>query len=307
MKKFFKENKIAIVVYIVMLILIGLGVREYNRDYGYQKRIEQHKNTIEKCQQYDYSTLTREERELIVNACQELENKEVKMDDTITTFFYILYTKKLYYLHLIIPILIIICSVKKWHSYIKNGVIKNTLTREKYSKCLKKEFLDSYKQVAVFLGFILLIFLISFVISVHFDYTEALSFDGLVEHDFYKTMPYSLIMFFIILGLSYFMYINISLISAKYNKNYYVCVIVSYLIWLALNILVEVLIGGYLCRLFLKLPIGQTFSLLALYVTWTTKEQLIQFGLTLTLTILSFVALYLVYHKKEGVVMACEK
>lgn len=307
MKKFLKENKIAIVVYIVMLILIGLGVREYNREYGYQKRIEQRENTIEKCQQFDYSELAIEERELVKNACEKIKNEEVKMDDTITTFFYILYTKKLYYLHLIIPIMIIICAIKKWHTFMKNGVVKNTLTREKYSKCLKREFLNSYKQVAVFLGFILLIFLISFIISGHFDYTEALSYGGLVEHDFYNTMPYSLIIFFIILGLSYFMYINISLISAKYNKNYYVCVIISYLIWLALNILVEVLIGGYLCRLFLKLPIGQTFSLLALYVTWTTKEQLIQLGLTLTLTILSFVVLYLVYRKKEGVIMACEK
>ncbi len=304
MKKFLKENKIAIVVYIVMLILIGLGVSEYNREYGYKKRVEQHENLLKKCEEYDYST---EGHEIMEKVCERTKNEEVKMDDTITTFFYILFTRKLSNFHLIIPIFIMICAIKKWHSYMRNGLIKNTLTREKYSKCLRKGFLDSYKQVAVFLGFIFLIFIISFFISGHFDYTEALSYDGLVRHDFYNTMPYALIIFFIILGLSYFMYVNIALISARYNKNYYVCIIISYLIWLALDILVEVFISGYLLWKVFKINTNGTFSLFSIYDSWTTKEQIIQLGLTFTLAVISFIILYLVYRKKEGVVMANEK
>ena len=39
MKLFLKKNKIAIVVYIVMVILIGLGVSDYQKENEYQKRL----------------------------------------------------------------------------------------------------------------------------------------------------------------------------------------------------------------------------------------------------------------------------
>lgn len=310
MKLFLKENKLLIVIYFFMFVLIVFGVSEYQKGYGYQKQLKRYEEFIEQCDEYDYLSSTEEEQELMSKVCEEYKkNKEekIKKKDTITIFFYILTTRVLSNIYLVVPLFIMICSVKKWHNYMKNGAIKNMLTREPYYKTIKKSFLNAYKQIFVFLGFIIIIFGISYLISGHFDYTEGLSYDGLVNHDFYNTMPYSLIIFFVILALSYFMYINIALICTKYNKNYYVCVIVSYLLWLALDILVEVIIGGYILWVFFKINTGQTFSLFALYDSWTVKEQFIQLSLTLILALISFIAVYLVYRKREGVVIASEK
>lgn len=304
MKTILKENKILIIIYVIMFIIISLGVFEYQNEYGYKKRIEAKNYLITMCKEQE-----KQDNYVESNFCSNVQNMEIKMDDTITTFFNILFTKSLYYLCIIMPLFIIICSINKWHKYIKNGVIKNFLMRQKYSELIKTQFLKCYKQILLFLGFILLIFIISFFISHHFDYSNALMNGGLVERDFYTNMPYSFILFLIVLALNYALYINIALISCRFNKNYYVCILVSYLTWMAIDIIIEIFIGGViLTSLFkIKSSVRQVFNLLALYTSWSNKEALIQLFLSLFLVLISFLIVYIVYRKKEKVVIASEK
>lgn len=286
MKLFLKENKILIIVYIVMFILIGLGVYEYQRNYGYQKRLEYHEHAIKSCEEFDYSTKSEEEQEFMKNVCDRYKNEEVKTDDTITTFFKILDTKALSSLHLIIPLFIIICSLKKW----SNSVKKITLY---------KKILNCYKQVLIFLGFIVLIFGICYLLSGHFDYNNVLEFN-VVSNNFYTTMPYSLLVFFLILALNYILYINISLIVAKYSKNFYLSVLESYIIWLILIFINYVMICSVILNYYLKISInGDAFNLFDFYAMSTFDVLLAQLGATFFLTGITFIIIFLVYHNKN--------
>ena len=83
MKKFFKENKILIIVYIIMFVLIGFGVYEYQKDHGYKKRVEYHERILKQCEDYDYRTKTEDEQEFMKGVCERTQSEEVKMDDTI--------------------------------------------------------------------------------------------------------------------------------------------------------------------------------------------------------------------------------
>lgn len=70
-------------------------------------------------------------------------DKTYLTDDTITTFYTILTSKELFYISLIIPIIIMACSIESFHKKIKNGTIKNELMREKYSKVLSNSFIKA--------------------------------------------------------------------------------------------------------------------------------------------------------------------
>lgn len=275
MKKFFKENKILIIVYIIMFVLIGFGVYEYQKDHGYKKRVEYHERILKQCEDYDYRTKTEDEQEFMKGVCERTQSEEVKMDDTITTFFDLLDTKSLSYFYKLIPLFIIVCSLSR-------------LSRTKKS-------LKCYKQALVFLGFILLIFGISFIISGHFDYRLALNYE---DNNFYTTMPYSILVFFLILALNYVFYINLSLIVAKYSKNIYFSIFITSIIWLVLVLFIYVIVGALLFGFYFNLSLSESFSLLDIYSMIEFESLLGQLGVSLILAIGSFTVFYLSYRKK---------
>ena len=291
MKLFLKKNKIAIVVYIVMVILIGLGVSDYQKENEYQKRLEYQERALKDCEEYDYST----ESEIMESVCERIKNEEVKKDDTLTVFLKIL-GPRVMFLNLILPLLIIACSIKKWHSYMKNGIIKHFLIRKKYSQILKQIFCDCYKYILIFLSFIFLTFIISFIISGHFEYLDLISY---VKEEFYDLLPYSLIVMFLNLVINYFIYINIALITTKYNKNYYVCVLMSYLFWLISFLLIDVVIIRFLLMEVFSIPIDKSFNLFDIYFPSSISNMLLQLIIFAIVALLSFIILLFVYRKKE--------
>lgn len=288
MKLFLKENKVLIIVYLIMLILVGLGVNEYNKEYGYEKRVEQKKLYIKRCQEVDFSTMTLEEQELMTRTCEKNKNEEVQMDDTITTFFGILNTKAVHYISFIVPLFVIICSIKKWSSYLRNS--KNSLTKEEFMK----NVLKVYKQIITFIGFIFLIFVISFIISRHFDYSQVINIQ-----DFYQHLPFSLIMFFLVLVMNYGFYINIAIISTKYSNKPITCILISYFLWLLIAIFLSIILGIFIFDNLLRIKIGETFNIVNLYNMNCFKDVLLQLVISVILFMVSYILLLCIYRYKK--------
>ena len=175
--------------------------------------------------------------------------------------------------------------------------------REKYSKVMLKSFIKSYKKVFLFIGVLLIVLFVSFLISGHFEYHEGVN-SYRENLGIYEILP----VFFINIFLHYIFYMNIALVMCKRNRNFFVAIILSFLTWLGCAIVTESIIHKYILFNIFKLKFSaDTFNLLAIYAWRIEDGVLLPFYLSILLCCLSFVWLWLTYRKKESVVFACEE
>lgn len=306
---FIKENKVTFIIFLLVIFWLILGICEYVNDYGWNTRMNALENQVELCYKNNYIS---HESEFFRSTCTdyiELYSKPTKkdiMDDTFTGFFTILSTNKLYYISLIFPLLIMICSIEHFHKKFKNGFIKNEITRDSYFKVLKKSVISCYLRSFVFVLLILFVCLLAYFICGHFNYEQRLFLFPTYEW-FYTNLPISIIIYFLNIIFQYLFYVNIAFIFVKNNKNIFVCVILSYLCWLIIDIILELIIARYILFFLFDIWLGDTFNLFSIYV-WDLRDgDLLKFYISIVLFFLSFLVLCLKYRNKEKVVISCEK
>jgi len=303
MKIFFKKNKYAIIVFSLLLVWISFAIGIYIKEYGYETIFNAREKIIEKCADIDFV-----KNPEMVEMCREWVNLDIELDDTFTAYYTVMFSRAMYYFSLIAPILIIVCSVKNFHNDIKYGNIKNKLIREKYSRVMYKSIVNCYKNIFVVILVLILALIMCYFVSGHFDYSNALALGQTTFSEwFFINLPYSYIMYLLVIIFNYILYINIALMFTKYNKNIFVCIIASYLTWLAIDIVAEIIITRYVLFMRFGYWSDDAMNLLAIY-TWTPDSwNLIQILFALALAIFSFILVLFSYRKKEVIVIASEK
>lgn len=308
MRLFIKKNKITILVIILLGVWFSIGISTYVKEYGYKARLEGVDYGVERCKEVDW-----ENDSFLKAACEnffETQNNSDRIkltDDTLTAFYIIVTSAPMFYISLIIPVLVMLCAVENFHKNLKNGYIKNKLARAKYSSVIIKSFWNSYKKIFLFMAVLLVVLFASYLISGHFVYHESVN---CYEENLwiYKNFPFYLIIYFINIFLNYIFYMNIAFCMCKRNKNMFIAVILSFLIWLAIDIFTEIILTGYIFGGLFKIKLSaDAFNLFAIYAWRMRDGDMLIFCCTIILTILSFVALWLTYRKKESVVIASEK
>lgn len=308
MKLFIKGNKITILVIILLIIWFSFGIGTYIKEYGYEARLKMVDVTIDKCNDLDYESDAFLKKVCVdaVNIKNNPQRNEI-MDDTLTAFYVILTSPQMFYISLIMPLLLMISAIEKFHKKLKNGFIKNELSRMKYSKVLNNNFLEAYKKIFLFIGILLIVLFISYLISGHFVYHENVN---CYEENLwiYKSYPLYLIIYFINIALHYVFCMNIALCICKKNKNVFLTIIISFLIWLTLDILTEVILTVYVLPDIFNVYLNiDSFNLFAIYA-WRIKDgNLLPFYFSIVLFALSFLWLFITYRKKESVVIASER
>jgi len=168
--------------------------------------------------------------------------------------------------------------------------------------------LNCYKPIIIFPVILLFLYLLCFIYSGHFDTSWAVQF----EYNMYLSFWYksNLILFLIIYFLSIFIYtislLNIGLIISRKNHNLIVVTIESFLLFIAIDIIIELFFGIVLSRL-----LGNGFSSRLNILNFfnvgyaTTILEMILYSTLFV--IMTFIVLIIVYNNKEKFIIDIEK
>lgn len=185
------------------------------------------------------------------------------------------------------------------------GFYKNKLTRITYLQYLKKVLKKAYQCIWIYPVWILILFLISYLISGHFNYQNSI-INPIDEFYIQNFLPFIFI-FLLNIMLNSIFYVHLSLLPIRKNHNYIVSVFASYILFIIWDIISEILIGTILFELVLN--ISQTSNLFSLFNYWVydgISNLGIYIGINILYVVISFLIFYVIYSNKEKVVISSE-
>lgn len=295
MKIFIKNNKVRLIITIILLIWFSLCAIEYKTN-----KIEQQKNydeMVNKCKN--------EEEYQIQEWCNSYTEGKSVIPDTITVYFYIICNSSINYIPWIAPMIIIMISIWNFHKKLHSGYIKNELMRTNYKDCIKEGIIDSLKSAFIFPFVFLFLFLISFMISGHFNIE---SFSQMFVNDiFLNNIPLLMITYFIVMFLHSIFYINLGLVCCKKNRNILVAILIGYLFFIIIAIISEIFIGAFLLRFLGLLKYAPIFNLLDIWLFSEYPSLIFIVLYSVSLVIFSFILLIKTYKDEEEVLICIEK
>lgn len=216
------------------------------------------------------------------------------------------------YLMFLPPLAIMLIVIDNWHNKFKNGNIKNYLTRQSYKHFRKKLFLSIAKTALIY-PLILLIFLgLSFILakggndyaavienSLNYgDYTWA------YHHFFLYIIRSALLLYIQGLMVSFF-----PLVFLNKVKNKVLIILFSYITWIV-SILLLYAFPSMLLDIYFNYKINNAYlnyySFL-MYYNLDIDYYLYLFSLSCFTVFLFFINYFLIYGKKEKVVLQNEK
>lgn len=247
------------------------------------------------------------------NTCNEiLNNGGPVIPDTFTIFFQLLINSNLCYIQLIAPFVIFILSSYDFYREYNTGFYKNKLMRMPYKEYIKTFLLKAYKNIWIFPMWLLVLFIASYIISGHFDLNKTLSYWPThyipVDIEIIKNFIPFMLIFIVNLIFNNLFYVHIALITVKKNSNFIVSILSSYLIFIFCDIILEIFIGIFIGELLLN--ISHASSLFNLFNYWVYSDIpniWIYILYCFMLALGSFIIFYLIYGKKEDVIIASEK
>lgn len=300
LEKFIRKYWITIIAILVLILTLVSGVIKYfDEYYNYSPKYYE---DVEKCKK------TKDERLCkIVNSIETPEEK-LEKEETRNLYFNILYNEL--NLTLIAPLVIIIIIIGLYHSEFSSGAIKNRLTREdmkSYRKRLQKGVL---KTSLLFPLALLLLFLISgFITKFNFNLLDEIKMQAQYDAWNYNNFPLYLLIHSAILYVVGVLYGEIALLSLNKTKNKLLAIILSYLIFFVASIFLYVIIYALLVTNLLNINVSSNYFNLAGH--WALYSKYENYSITLlsmTLyTIISSIVVYLIYRKKEKVLVSNEK
>ncbi len=236
MKKFLKSNKIAILSFLILCIWgIGSGIKANQ----FVTETRQEFNQIIKVCHSEEADET-----LKKHVCPTVQDvTEVKKPSTGFVFFWMIINTNLYLLQFIGPLFIMIPACYHFYKKYRSGAYRNFLVREKYFDYIKKELKGAYKNIWIFPAFLLVLFLISYLISGHFDGSDtvnslfntyrAAEVDHIIHFiPFFFLYGWNLIMLSIL-------FVSISLFWIRKSLNFAVHIVLSMITYLGIQIVLN--------------------------------------------------------------------
>lgn len=191
--------------------------------------------------------------------------------------------------------------------YLKYNILSLELTRNSYKKVKRDFFWQAYKPVLVIVAVIAVLFIISLL------YFKAGLFIAPEYRDqgwseFYYNYPIIfMIMYLLNVVMHMIVFINLSLIVVRKNQNYIADVILTILLFLGLEIFVEVVVEWFIGYILLKKEMSLMFNLLH-YLAFNDERGIFSPFIAPSLfLVITGVMLHYLYKDKEKLVIDCEK
>lgn len=304
MKLFIKRN-VAFIVVVVIFVFWGLfATNEYrtwwnDNNYAYDYYINQCENEYKNIDEYQ-------------EWCNQLvENGRPVKPDTLSVFFDLLGNYSLSYLQIIAPLFIIAMAIWNFHKELKSEFYKNILTRMDYKKYIIKNWMKTLKFSMFLPIYLLFVFLLAFILSGHFDLQSTMNvYPGYLLIDSRYLDYFGTFMFVYVfnLVLHSIFWINIGFVVSKKGKNILITLVSAFLSYIAIFILSEIFVGGFLLSKLFGIKDAMNYLNLANIWVYTDIDNifvLLFYGVFLV--VVSFVIFLLSFKSKEGVIIENEK
>lgn len=300
MKKFIKNNYITIISFSILLIFAIYNIANYTKWYdNYVKVVGQ---SIEECKK-GYLEEQKESCEILLKqaSTEEISSDYYYMSREVLSNFGIIYY--ITFLFVTIPVIYNVCKV------FKNKELIYEMTRQNYSDFKKKIFKEAYLKSLIIPLLLLIIFIITFIFckgSAGNIYFEEFMEEGFLE----KVISPFLYTFTILIRafLISIIYINISLIVVRKNHNFYIASILSYLLFIGIEVVLEGVIGRILLNNILKTNSMEIYiNILNMFNLNFGKGYIMLYMPIIIILILSFIILHIKYKNKEKLIIDCEK
>ena len=295
MKRFLKNNILIIVIMVIVsIIFLNGGYKSLQEYKGYVNAEQQ---LIKECEKE--GTNPKE-------WCEEiLKNKDVELDfytvfaDALT--WQVQYIGYVAFLIVVIPTMIKVCKKLKYKQII------NSNSRESYHSFLKKLLKTAYQYIWV-LALLSLIMMIPIMMNTSLNPEYAIiKSHGMWQSNIIYHPVLFVIAYLINVTLYSMIFVHIALLVARKQQKTIPCIIISYVLYLAIEIFLETVVKVIIFQRIFHSEFGMIFNIINVF----GMNDLYGVGtlllLNLCMVLISFALVYLVYKNKEKFVIQCEK
>lgn len=296
MKIFLKKNKLLLICLLLLLLCVILSLLKYKIDFNHS--VDEYNRVMEYLDENPNSS--------------PIIPKKPIMYDTYSLFSYIIVDSPLAIIMYVMPFIIMLCGIYNFYSKIKTGYFKDECMRRKYKKNLIVNILSSWKNAIIVPIFIIMVFVGCYITTRSFDINKTIEFYdySLINRQYLDILPTYFIIYTINLFFLAIFYINITIIITKKNNNLFVTLIQSYLIFIIIGIITEVIVGRGLEKMF---PILKSYNLcnsLSLFNFWV-YDNVMNLGFMILFAFALFLVSTLIvlfkYKNKESVNLEIDK
>lgn len=302
MFKFLKRNLFVIVFIIVVFGYVFNGIsKSVNKFQQIDKRKE---NIALKCE----TDLSDENNSYSDNYIKYCENILSYKDDKFSFYNYLsdmaiekcgLVVGYLGLLVVLVPALYYVCRL------LKNGYIVNYLTRKNYLSFLKCLFGKAYRFVWILPLIAIIMICVSLKYGVIQNNTNTLT---LWMSDITNNIYLFIILYLINIFMYSCMFINLGLIVARYQNNYFLSLVLSYVIFFGLELFLELFSASGVCNVFFKDYCGGSFFNIMDAFTFNDAYGVSSVMLfSFVMLVISFVGVFLAYRNQEKLVIKSER
>lgn len=295
MKRFLKNNiLIIVIIVIVSIIFLNGGYKSLQEYKGYVNAEQQ---LIEECEREGTN-----QKEW----CEEiLKNKDVKLD--FYTVFADALTWQVQYIGLVAFLIVVIPTMIKVCKKLKYKQIINSNSRESYHSFLKKLLKTAYQYIWV-LALLSLIMMIPIMMNTSLNPEYAIiKSHGMWQSNIIYHPVLFVISYVINVTLYSMIFVHIALLVARKQQKTIPCIIISYVLYLAIEIFLETVVKVIIFQRIFHSEFGMIFNIINVF----GMNDLYGVGtlllLNLCMVLISFALVYLAYKNKEKFVIQCEK
>lgn len=300
--KFLKRNLFVIVFIIVVFGYVFNGISKSVNEF---QQIDKRKENIAlKCE----TDLSDENNSYSDNYIKYCENILSYKDDKFSFYNYLsdmaiekcgLVVGYLGLLVVLVPALYYVCRL------LKNGYIVNYLTRKNYLSFLKCLFGKAYRFVWILPLIAIIMICVSLKYGVIQNNTNTLT---LWMSDITNNIYLFIILYLINIFMYSCMFINLGLIVARYQNNYFLSLVLSYVIFFGLELFLELFSASGVCNVFFKDYCGGSFFNIMDAFTFNDAYGVSSVMLfSFVMLVISFVGVFLAYRNQEKLVIKSER
>lgn len=302
MFKFLKRNLFVIVFIIVVFGYVFNGISKSVNEF---QQIDKRKENIAlKCE----TDLSDENNSYSDNYIKYCKNILSYKDDKFSFYNYLsdmaiekcgLVVGYLGLLVVLVPALYYVCRL------LKNGYIVNYLTRKNYLSFLKCLFGKAYRFVWILPLIAIIMICVSLKYGVIQNNTNTLT---LWMSDITNNIYLFIIFYLINIFMYSCMFINLGLIVARYQNNYFLSLVLSYVIFFGLELFLELFSASGVCNVFFKDYCGGSFFNIMDAFTFNDAYGVSSVMLfSFVMLVISFVGVFLAYRNQEKLVIKSER
>lgn len=309
----FKRNKYLILAFAITLIITIIPVCiEYYEYFSYAKA---YYVTKENCYEgknpdHEYCDVFKKYGQEYLEYYIESSNphNEAHQKNAITLTCTIVETSIFSILQFLSPLIILIAFVGTVHPLFSSGMFKNYLLRTDYKSFMKKIYKEMFKASLITPIALILLFIIC-TLTTNFNFHIPEGFNGAV----YEPWKYSNFLLYgtficLIQFLINFLYCNIGLYCCKKNKNTLVTILMSYVLFIIVDLFIYLGVYVVLINKILGFRnLTEYFNITGYWFFNFGPSCLYIIIIAFILQILSTFIVMLFYQRKEKVVIECEK